>query len=358
MKIKKKIEAIDTLANKHKIILSELNTNHNKIKDLENDIAKYKNELKTNIDIIIYNNLTNKIQDLTKEIETYKTKRKTYFINSAPLIFDYNNSDLNFRKIKNNTNINIPIKTKKECFDEFLKLNDTNYNFKNLKENNVFCNDCKIYKKLKDSESKLICPICGEITDVIIENDKPSIKDPPPETRQYEYKKFGHFCNWLSKIQGKESCEIHPDVYIMIQNELKLERIYDYTLIDDKDIKRYLKKYIHLGYDKYFNHSIHIYMKISGICPIILTLEQEEIYKRLFLLIQEPYHLYKDSRPNFGSYSYLIYKLAQLMNHESLCKKMKLLKDKTKLHKLDMIWEKICAHNGGESKGWIFIPTY
>jgi len=353
--MKKKMENIDTLANKHNEILTNLNKNIESISTLENEIKTLENIILTEINIIEINNINNKIKELKSLIEKHKQSRQKYFLTSAPLIFDYNNNELNFRSKINNK---INFKSKKDCFNEFLQLNDKNYNFKNLIEKNTFCEDCKIYKKLKESESKLICPECGIITDVIIESDKPSIKDPPPETRQYEYKKFGHFCNWLSKIQGKESCEIHPDVYEMIYREMKLERIYDFSHIDEKTIKRYLRKYIHLGYDKYYNHIIHIYMKISGICSISLTLEQEEHYKRLFLLVQEPYHIYKNDRLNFGSYSYLIYKFAQLLNHTNICKKMKLLKDKTKLHKLDIIWEKICIYLGGEEKGWKFIPTY
>jgi len=63
-----------------------------------------------------------------------------------------------------------------------------------------FCEDCQCFRVLKPNEAKMACPECGTELNVIMDSDKPSLKEPPPETRQYEYKRYHHYCDWLAKI--------------------------------------------------------------------------------------------------------------------------------------------------------------
>ena len=381
MKSKKNSIDSDTLFNKHNLFITNIKTQLDKLNTRLIELNNILNNsvlisINTNIKNDDLNNIFNKKIDinfnkcLTKtdiekqielikiEIEQINNKKKDYYIKNANIIYEYNNNLLNYKSSNKNIFFNQNIKSKKDCLDEYNKLNNIKSDNSCLENNNIFCNDCKIYKKINEIESKLLCPNCGEVTDISIESDKPSIKDQPLELKQTGYDRTIHFKNWLSKIQGKETCEIHPDIYKMIEQELKLERITDLSNIDEKTIKRYLKKYKHLGYDKYYNHVVYIYMKISNICTINLSYEEEKQYLLLFDLIQEPYFLFKKNGENFGSLSHLITKFAELLGHTHIVSKMKILKEKSKVYKLDQIWKKCCEYNGGAERGWVFIPTY
>lgn len=412
--MKKNTSCLPTLSIKHNEIISGIQKLENSIPLLEERkqhlISMNNYEGRDNgTAIASLNNFSTELAEIDNSIAKIKKMRLDYFIKNADIIFEYNEID------KSNIGIpgqfqtessSIPIATfnsslkqnppkKNSCFKnkntvinskmnanktaskasllkKYLLNNDPNYNHlfqqtsdgslvtlnEGLNEN-TYCFKCNRYRDLNEHEAKLVCYICGESIPVILESDKPSSKDYPTESRHYEYKKFNHFCYWLAKIQGKESCDIPPEVIETIKRDIKRDKITDLTVLDETDIKEYLKKYKSIGYDKYYNHTIFILMEITGNPPIVLSLEQEKEYKMMFIIIQELYEIYKpDDRSNFGSYSYIIYKFAQLRNDVEIMKKMKLLKCKEKLHNLDIIWKKICNHLGGADKGWKFIPTY
>jgi predicted RNA-binding Zn-ribbon protein involved in translation (DUF1610 family) len=353
------------LTTKHQEILTELNNENNSYEEIMNELNKLENEynnfvIKDYNDIIKRNQLNDKILILKQRIDKIKQNKKNYFVKNADLIFNYNNNDLIYKpKTPNISKNNKPIYS-----DKYLQLNDKNYNFKNINNCNYLCLVCNVSKILKKNESKIVCPNCGEINDIIIEGEKPSMNDPPPEPHNYKYVKYSHFCKWLSKIQGLDNCDIPEEVYTNIKKELKLERITDYSTITEKQIKRYLNKYKNLGYAKYNDNIVQIYINLlcgninTKNAPISLTLKQETEFKYLFLLIQEPYNLFKKEDENFRSYSLLIYKFAELYGYTDICNKLKLLKDKQKINKFDIQWKQILEYLGGKKKGFEFIPTY
>lgn len=390
---------VTTLNIKHNEIINEMQLEEAKIPILEAEKTRLQdenNELIIN-DSYIYNKkyIANieEINIIEKTLAQIKKMRLDYYIKNAGIIFEYNETDkaISFTKntpinncfknknseINGNTQIvipqlpqpigmasvpviSMPSKSKAELLKIYLANNDPDYVIPSgINTNpNIFCNICNINRELNEHEAKLICRNCGESIQIILESDKPISKDYPTETRHYEYKKFNHFCYWLAKIQGKESCDIPEEVIETIRKAIKKDKI-GISGIDDSIIKDYLKRYKNIGYDKYYNHTIYILMKITGIPPITLTLEQEKEYKMMFIIIQELWLLYKpDDRSNFGSYSYIIYKFAQLRGDKYIMRKMKLLKCKEKLHELDIIWKSICKHLGGEEKGWKFMHTY
>jgi len=352
MKKLKKTPIMPTLTSKHKELIDEIENQEKTIPDLELERDNLINQQDKSHLIL------KQIDDLNNKIEDIKSMKMNYYVKNAHLIFDYNMNTINIT-IDSNKNC----KSKKDCLNEYLLMNDKNYQHLIIKESNVndttFCSDCNVFRKLKECEALLICPLCGVSKTALIEHDKPSIKDPPPETRNFFYKKFGHFCSWLLKIQGKECCKIPQEVYDTIKSELSKEHIVDFIHVDEKKIKLIFKKYNHLGYKKYNNHIIHILMNLSGISPINLTIEQEKQYKYLFLEIQDLWEKYKpENRDNMGSYAFLIFKFAQLLSHAEVMKRMKLLKCKSKLHNLDTVWRQICNHKGGKAKGWEYFASY
>ena len=80
----------------------------------------------------------------------------------------------------------------------------------------------------------------------MIENEKPSYKEPPKEVCFYAYKKINHFKEILAQFQGKETTQIPPEVIENLRQQIKKERI-DFNKLSYYETKSLLKK---LGYNK------------------------------------------------------------------------------------------------------------
>ena len=193
-----------------------------------------------------------------------------------------------------------------------------------------------------------MCNFCFNNKKFIIENDKPSYKDPPKEICFYAYKKINHFKEILAQFQGKETTLIPDSVIQNLLNQIKKERISISTLTYN-DTKLLLKK---LGYNKYYEHINFIKDKL-GILPPIISQELEDTLCNFFMEIQYPYARHcPDYRVNFLHYYYVLYKLFELLNEKSYLKEIPMLKDREKLIEQDTIWRKIC-----EELNWEFIST-
>jgi len=412
--LKKQAKAIDnntiktTLNAKHNELVQKMDDEISKLPQLKEHYLELQKEFDTLSklsfkelspqQILRIGDLKDKLQQLETQISQIPRIKLDYLLKNGTIIFKYNELDANRtidevsagqttgqsasvsngmrkqvkkisvndvfikRKVALSTSlIGNTAKTKADFLKQFLSNVDPNYvyaNESNITEDN-YCEHCQCLRVLKSSEAKMVCPKCGSEISVIMDNDKPSLKDPPPESRHYEYKRYNHFCDWLAKIQGKESSEVPEEVINTIWIEIKKERITDLASLDEEKIRQYLKKHADKDHDKFFNHTTQILFKINGVPPISLTPEQEREYKMMFLMIQEPYENHcPDTRSNFSSYSYIIYKFSQLLGNKQVMDKMRLLKSKEKLYSLDVIWKKICSDLGGREKGWKFIHSY
>lgn len=196
----------------------------------------------------------------------------------------------------------------------------------------------------------MVCEICGHLEEVVIDSEKPSYKDPPPEATYFAYKRINHFQEWLNQIQAKESTEIPPEVYQYILEEIRKERITDLALLTRDKIRGYLKK---LRLNKYYEHIPHIINKLNGLPPAILTREMEEKLRVMFKEIQGPFlEICPKNRKNFLSYSYVLHKFVELLGMDEYKVLFPLLKSREKLHQQDMMWKQICA-----KLGWEYIPS-
>ena len=199
-----------------------------------------------------------------------------------------------------------------------------------------------------EHEGILVCKNCSKNVRYLVENEKPSYKEPPKEVCFYAYKRINHFREILAQFQAKETTQINPDVLQDIENQIKKERI-SLNEITTKKAKEILKK---LGYNKYYEHIPFIKDKL-GIKPPVMPPELEETLCNLFMDIQGPYSKYcPDDRVNFLNYYYTVYKLCELLNQDEFLPYFPLLKDKEKMIEQDEIWKKIC-----EELDWEFIPT-
>jgi hypothetical protein len=199
-----------------------------------------------------------------------------------------------------------------------------------------------------EDEGVLLCNKCSHNTPYLIENEKPSYKEPPKEVCFYAYKRINHFKEIIAQFQGKETTQIPPEVIENIHQQIKKERI-GLAQITNQKTKEILKK---LGYNKFYEHIPFIKDKL-GIKPPIMSQELEETLFSLFMELQAPYSKFcPDDRVNFLNYYYTAYKLCELLGETQYLEHFPMLKDREKRIDQDTIWKCIC-----EELNWEFIPT-
>jgi hypothetical protein len=358
-----------TLDNKHKEFLNEFSKDeNNRLPELKNEKNKLKKELE-NSDMTIEQKLDikDRIDEINTSIKEIKAKKKEYFLDNSKYIFDYFEN-------KKNIAINQNVLNKNTLLNNFFKINqntETDKNSQNINKNIVqkylsniddiffdinsfvcqteICQFCHKGELIPlEDEGLLICNNCSRNIPYLIENEKPSYKEPPKEVCFYAYKRINHFKEILSQFQGKETTQIPLDIIENIKLQIKKERI-DLLQITNSKTKEILKK---LGYNKYYEHIPFIKDKL-GIKPPIMSPELEETLCNLFVELQAPYSKFcPDDRVNFLNYYYTAYKLCELLGEDKYLPLFPMLKDREKRIEQDIIWKKIC-----EELDWEFIPT-
>lgn len=87
--------------------------------------------------------------------------------------------------------------------------------------------------------------------------------------------------------------------------------------------------------------------------PPKMTQALEDKLRMMFRDIQEPFNNNcPESRKNFLSYSYVLYKFCELLGEDDYLPCFPLLKSKEKLYQQDVIWKQICA-----DLQWEYIST-
>ncbi len=217
-----------------------------------------------------------------------------------------------------------------------------------ITQNNV-CKSCYDGELIPiEHEGVIVCNKCGKQNQYLMENEKPSYKEPPKEVCFYAYKRINHFREILAQFQAKETTLIPDEVIEKIKGQIVKERI-TIKQITNRKMKDILKK---LGFNKYYEHIPFIKDKL-GIKPPIMTPELEDKLCNLFMEIQRPYAKFcPDDRVNFLNYYYTVYKLCELLDETQFLPFFPMLKDREKRIEQDDIWKKICSE-----LNWEFIPT-
>jgi hypothetical protein len=372
-KIKFNKKSSITLDTKHKEILNEFTKDErDKIPELKVERQELKQKLIDDHDELSVEqrlDLEDRVNELTDLIKEMKTKKKEYFLDNSKFIFEYFENKKNISDgaiISSNTNkaklVNsfFKIKQENECNKVTQNENNivqkylTNIDDSFLDVNSYVCQTdiCAFCHKGEliplEDEGVLICNSCSRSIPYLIENEKPSYKEPPKEVCFYAYKRINHFKEILAQFQGKETTQIPLDVIENIKLQIKKERI-EVSQITNTKTKEILKK---LGYNKYYEHIPFIKDKL-GIKPPIMSPELEETLCNLFVELQAPYSKFcPDDRVNFLNYYYTAYKLCELLGEEKYLPFFPMLKDKEKRIEQDVIWKKIC-----EELDWEFIHT-
>lgn len=366
-----------TLYSLHCKKIEEINQDINSIPDIQKHMEYLKEKIlsiKSNDELDKYKT---ELEECRCKLEKIPDGMTDYYLQNGELLWNYTQQDTSKHKkpcnmteiLKKKGKITDNKSAKSKFFQQYrANIDPTFIHIIDQKINpDNYCYDCDQLRILIPTESKMICESCGQETTVIIGPDKLSLKDPPAETRCYKYKRFGHFCDWLSNLQGKESNGVPEEIIDMVLCEIKRERL-DSCLdqVSEETICRYLKKHSKLKpkipFNKYYDHAVQILFKITKIPPMTMTEEMEQNLKFMFLKIQEPFERHRQDRSNFISYSYIIYKFCQLLGEDDteyrkFAKKLKLHKSMDKLHEDDKTWKLICNELGGAEEGWKYKPS-
>jgi hypothetical protein len=247
-----------------------------------------------------------------------------------------------------------PISLRADIYEQYLIETDTHHEvIPQYSKREDYCDKCHTYREMITNEAILVCPCCGDEITTLMESDKPSYHDPPHENMYFAYKRINHFKEQLAHFQAKETTKIPQGVFDAILVEFKKEKKTNLALLTRSTVKKYLQKYAHLGYHKYYENINQIICHLNGLQPVCIKPEIEEQLCNMFQKIQEPFEKYcPPDRTNFLSYSYVIYKFCQLLGYNEYLPYFNLLKSKDKLRQQDKIWKNMCA-----DLGWTFYPS-
>jgi len=371
-KIKVNKKNSTTLDGKHKEFVNEFNKDENdKIPRLKKEkseikIILEKNSIENTLTIEQVMDYRDKLAEITNEIKELKSKKIEYFLDNSKYIFDYfeNKKDIatgnvatnknkmleSFFKLKTHNSSSMIESKNNNIFQKYLSnIDETFLDINSFLRPTDVCQSCFKGELIPmDDEGVLICNVCSKNFQYLIENEKPSYKEPPKEVCFYAYKKINHFKEILAQFQGKETTQIPAEVIENLKHQIKKERI-EYSKLTYYKTKEILKK---LGYNKYYEHINFIKDKL-GIKPPIISQELEETLCNFFMEIQYPYAKHcPDYRVNFLHYYYVLYKLFELLDETQYLPEIPMLKDREKLIEQDIIWKKIC-----HELDWEFIAT-
>tara|TARA_B100001769_G_scaffold227289_1_gene188791 strand:+ start:5757 stop:6881 length:1125 start_codon:yes stop_codon:yes gene_type:complete len=370
----KSIEKNITLDKKHTQMLEEFKYNEEilipKLKEEIDRLNKFLNNSKNKKKIEKIEIVGNKIKELSNQINNLERNRKEYYLNNSKHIFEYfeekknitnnSNDSISNNSISNNNKIDNFFFTKTLTLDVsnensniidkyFYNINNSYLNYDNYCYESDVCKYCNKGEMVySETDGICVCNNCSKTIKYLIENEKPSYKEPPKEVCFYAYKRINHLREILAQFQAKESTHIPNEVFDNIKNQIKKERL-NIKDLTNKKTKEILKN---LGYNKYYEHIPFIKDKL-GIKPPVMTQELEETLCNLFMEIQKPYSKYcPKERVNFLNYYYTLYKLCELLGEDKFLPYFPMLKDREKRVEQDIIWKLIC-----DDLDWKYIPT-
>ena len=315
---------------------SDINQNINFIKEACNKPKIYKKESKKKRNMSINNNTINVLEALNN-IDNKKLITDNKGVDSD--ICD--KTEANKTKGEINDNDINKIYDKSTLVDKYMAIINNRYVRTVEDENIEICKVCKNNMTCLQHDAIIVCSICGYQELLLVEQNRPILKQNTKDTSHFCYKRINHFREWCNQVQGKESTDIPDEIFERILTEIKKEKITDLKKITYIKMRDILKR---LRINKYYEHINYIINRINGIPTPQFSPELEDKLCNMFRSIQAPFlkHCPKD-RKNFLSYSYVLYKFFQILGLNEYLKYFPLLKSREKLYVQDQIWKKICV---------------
>ena len=280
-----------------------------------------------------------------------------YLLACMPIIREY--TEATTHTITTKTVANLQVASRKgvqrnDIYRKYLKdVEDEHESFEKKSELDTDpCKNCgKMFTKMHDEQlSDMICTECG-YTEYFLSEELGFKEEQEIEKNVvYSYKRENHFNEWISQFQAKESTSVPEDVIGQLRTEFRKMKIKNLDEITHEKVRSLLKK---LDKNKYYEHAPYIATILGGITPPTMNQALEDKLRLMFHKIQEPFEKHKPAaRKNFLSYSYVLYKMCELLSEDRYLPCFPLLKSKEKLYIQDQIWKKIC-----EELEWEFIRT-
>lgn len=358
-----------TLDGKHTEMSNKfLNDENVVIPSYNAEIENLSNRLESADDISLNQRreIEERIRKLRSKVKKLEKEKKDYYLQNTEHIFAYFEQKKGLEEGQSKTRRLDSFFTKKsqkntvsavgdKCDDSVRKyLRNIDESFLDVNEFVVqkdICPSCHKGELIPvEHDGLVICNNCSTANKFLVENEKPSYKEPPKEVCFYAYRRINHFREVLAQFQAKETTHIPEEVLEAIRNQAKKERIpLTEEWFDNAKAKEMLKK---LRLNRYYEHIPYIKDKL-GIHPPVMSPELEEVLCNLFMILQAPYAKHcPDERSNFLNYYYTGYKLCELVDQRQFLPYFQMLKDDDKVYEQDQIWQKMC-----EELGWPFIPT-
>lgn len=206
------------------------------------ELKKIPNKNLTSEQLNLKFSLADSINILKKEIDSIENsdEENQYFLQTGDLLCDYygNMESTNDKSVKtkivpaensivsffSNTNNESHKKIDPECenkinknmsdfvitkenfqradmLDNYLKIVDPAYiGSITIEKDHTKCSNCDHEKTLIQAEGIMVCEFCGETEFVVIDSDRPSYKDPPPEISYFAYKRRNHYSEFENHL--------------------------------------------------------------------------------------------------------------------------------------------------------------
>lgn len=345
------------------------------------NLNKEKGELKSKVPNLKENQMDDfmrikdRIGEINREIKELKQEKKNYLLDNSKHIFNYFEQKKQISNDSNSMNQNTKVLNSffkiKSINEESSDINNDKYKqsknsyikywtnvtneITNIQDylistdKCIYCEEGELIPQ--DEEGILICnnEKCGKFISYIVDNSKPTNKEPPNEVSYTAYIRLNHFKEILSQFQAKETTQIPQDVIDAIRARIKKERITDMSLINYDKMREILRK---LGFNKYFEHIQYI-NSLFGVKPPVMNEELHETLCVLFIEIQKPWAIHcPPNRTNFFNYTYTLYQLCVLLDQTQYLPFIPMMKDREKQLEQDMIWKKVC-----NDLDWEYFPT-
>ena len=218
------------------------------------------------------------------------------------------------------------------------------------------CGGCVI----ESSNSHTVCAECGIVEqtgfsrNALCNMNYNDIQD-LTMTRSFTYRRLNHFRELLRQIQGRSNTRISEEVTKGLKQEFLKFRI-KLADVTPRLVRKFLKK---LGYTKYYEQSEGLAASLNrNYKPVFILPEHEETLCLLFVQLEQPFDQNKRfisrSRKNFFSYTYIFYKLNQLMGWDHYNITCKLLKSVKLIQQQDAFWGLVTSDLGWENTGRTF----
>ena len=220
-----------------------------------------------------------------------------------------------------------------------------------IRVQNDMCDTCEEAMVVMASEARMGCPVCSRTKPYMQATSAQIPYGEEVEFSSFSYKRKNHLRERLNVTQAKENAEVPIHVINRVMEHLHSKLgVRSKDKITTKHIRQSLRELEMRGR---YEHTMQIFVSITGKRPPRLTTFQEDQLCLMFDAMQAPFKKHQpEDRKNFLSYPHCLHKFCQILGYDHLLPYFPLLKGKEKCKKQDEIFKKICV-----DLDWEFIAS-